>query len=195
MRRHLALIAIVAAAATATPALAGSTSTSHAPKLQIHDGAGDWAVPSQDILDGTVTANAKTITAVVHLAAAPVPGAVTTYAVAFLVGCKSYVASYRWTGVPQTEAASVAEYACPTGSGSTPDVPAQPTATYPATGSVSGKSFRISFAALPGLHLKSKVYAAALAATPPVTVTSSTDPSKDDIGGDIAFSKQFVLGK
>jgi hypothetical protein len=193
MRRSLVFIAAVAAAATAAPALATPSRT---PKPQIHDGAGDWAVPSQDILDGTVTATAKTITATVRLAAAPVPGAVTTYAVTFIVGCKAYSASYRWTGVPQTEAASVAEYACPSGGGSTPDVPAtQPTATYPATASVSGATFRISFASLPGLHLKTKVYAAAFAETPPATVTSSTDPSKDDIGGDIAFSPQFILGK
>jgi len=192
MRRNLALLAVVAAAVTGAPAVAA---TNHAPKPQIHDGAGDWAVPSQDILDGTVTANAKTITAVVHLAAAPVPGVVTTYAVTFLVGCKAYAASYRWTGAPQAEAASVAEYPCSSGSGPTPDVPAQPTATYPATGSVSGNSFRISFASLPGLHLKSKVYAAAFAQTPPATVTSSADPSKDDIGGDIAFSRQFILGR
>ena len=191
MRRSLVLIAALAAAATAAPALA---TTSHAPKPQIHDGAGDWAVPSQDILDGTVTATAKTITAAVRLAAAPVPGVVTTYAVTFLVGCKAYAASYRWTGVPQTEAASVAEYACPDSSSSVPALATQPTATYPATASVTGNTFRFSFASLPGLHVKSKVYAAAYAETPPATV-SSTDPSKSDIGGDIAFSSQFILGK
>lgn len=192
MRRLLALLALAAAAATGAPAVAATSTTA---KPQIHDGTGDWAVPSQDILDGTVSATAKTITATVRLAAAPVPGLATTYAVSFLVGCKSYVASYHWTGIPQTESASLAEYACPSPSASGPNLPPQPTATYQATGSVSGTTYRISFATLSGLRPKTKVYAAAFAATPPVTLAATTDPSKDDIGGDLAFSKQFVLGK
>lgn len=190
MRRVLALLAVVAAAATGAPAFAA---TSHPVKPQIRDGAGDWAVPSQDILDGTVTANAKTITAVVRLAAAPVPGLVTEYTVNLLVGCKGYAATYRWTGAAQADSASIAEYACPNGTpgGSV----AQPIATYPAAASVSGNTFRISFATLPGLRLKTKVFAAAYAETPPVTVSVDTDPSKGAIGGDIAFSNLFVLGK
>src|SRR4051794_38012262 len=125
MRRILALTAVVAAAATCAPAAAATHAATHAatPRPQIHDKAGDWAVPSQDILDGTVTANAKTITAAVRMAAAPVNGLATRYAVTFFVGCKSYVATYLRTGVPQTESASLAEYPCETGTPAPVDAP------------------------------------------------------------------------
>lgn len=193
MRRLVAVLAAVAAAATCAPAAAATTSTSSAVHPQIRDAAGDWAVPSQDILDGTVTATAKTITVAVRLSSAPTPGLVTTYSVIFLVGCKSYVASVRWTGVAAADPASFDEYACETASSAPVDV-TPPTATHPATFSVTGNTIRFSFATLPGLRPKTKVYAAANACTAG-WVGLDGQPDKGVIGGDVAFSTRFVLGK
>ncbi|MDQ1685200.1 MAG: hypothetical protein QOC82_1937 [Frankiaceae bacterium] len=188
--RRLALLAVVAAVVTGAPAVAA---TNHMPKPQIQDGAGDWAVPSQDILDGTITANAKTITATIRLSAAPVPGLATQYYVAFSVGCKGYVATYHWTGVPQTEQASFDEYACPTAS-STPALPDKPIATHPATVTVAGNTIQITFGTLRALRPGVRVYAAAIAYTYAM-VSTNTEPWKGGTGGDMAISKQFTLGK
>ena len=181
----------MAAAVTGAPAVAATSSTV---RPQIHDSAGDWAVPSQDILDGTVTATAKTITAAVRLSSAPVPGLVTNYAVTFLVGCKSYVASIRWTGAAAADTASFDEYACKTASSTPAEVPPPPTATHPATFSVAGNTITFSFATVPGLRPKTKVYAAAFAYTAGWVGTDG-EPNKGVIGGDLAFSSRFVLGK
>jgi hypothetical protein len=190
-RRVLAAFAAVAAAATCAPA-AAATGTSHRP--QIRDGAGDWAVPSQDILDGTVTANAKSITTTVRLAAAPVPGLVTYYTLSFVVGCTSYVTQYRWTGAAPADSVAMSQYACPAASSTPVPPPAQPVATYPATATVTGTTIRFSFAPAAKLRPGAKVWAGVIADTA-AEVGFDGNPDKGVVGGDIAFSNLFVLGK
>jgi hypothetical protein len=191
MRRIITVMALLAACASAAPALAGSKT---AP--QIRDARGDWAVASQDVIDGTVTATAKTVQGDLHLAALPATGVHTQYAVVLTVGCKTYVLHYDWNGGLPGSSAAMDEYSCPT-SGLPEELLSdqQATATYPATATVTAAGVRISAAPTKFLRSGIKVAAAATTRLANVIVVTGTTGNSTSIGGDLAYGdKAFVLG-
>src|SRR5947199_9349297 len=97
MNRRLPALVLAAVAATATgaPAVAATGTTT---KPQVHDAAGDWKVPSQDVLDATFTATKARIQADVHLAAPPATGIRTDYDAAVVVGCHLWSLHFTWLG-------------------------------------------------------------------------------------------------
>jgi hypothetical protein len=193
MRRKIILAAFVATSICCSlPALAAGGTT----KPQIHDPKGDWAVASQDILDGTVTASATKIVADLHLAAPPASGVHSQYAVVISVGCKSYILHYEWNGGLPGSTAGLDAYACPTAG--VPDEllsNAQATATYAASAAVTATGIRITAAPTKDLHSGVTVQASATTRLANVLVILGTGGTGDSLGGDIAYdAKTFVLG-
>jgi hypothetical protein len=197
MRRFLALpalLAVVAAAATGAPATAA---TSHPPKPQLHDAAGDWKVPSQDILDATVTATAKEVRADLHLSAAPATGIPGIYDVAMYAGCTLYSLHFTWTGGLPGSKATLDQYACDTGDATTDELNGlQPVASTPATATVTSTGLRIVAAPTGGLHRGARVSLLAEARAEPVIVFSpGTNLDQPSYGGDIGIGNgAFRLG-
>ena len=192
MRRIATSMALLTACAYAAPALASGS-----PAPQIHDVKGDWAVASQDIIDGTVTATAKTLQGDLHLAAPPATGVHTEYDIYLYVGCKTYVLRYDWNGGLPESSAGMDEYACPTTG--VPDEllsDQQAITTYPATATATSSGIRIT--AAPTKLLRSGVKVAAAAATrlaDVIVIMGGTNETAQSVGGDIAYaSKVFTLG-
>lgn len=184
MRRTALLLAVVAAAATGAPAVAA---TSHSVKPQVHDAAGDWKVPSQDVLDATFTATAKQLRADLHLSAAPATGVPALYDAVLFVGCAAYSLHYTWTGSPTGSKATLDRYSCGTGNVAMDEITGgQPAESTPATATMTASGLRIVAAPTAALHRGVRAGAMAEVRLSPVILGTGLDTNNPSYGGDIA---------
>lgn len=103
MRRMLAML-LGGVVVLASPAMA-------APSPQVTDAAGDWAVPSQDVLSARLSSllvnHVPTLQAELTLSQAPATGVLTSYNVGFSIGCQSWMFNYSWNGGATPSVASL----------------------------------------------------------------------------------------
>jgi hypothetical protein len=192
-RRALALLAVVAAAATCAPAVAA---TSHTLKPQVHDAGGDWKIDSQDVLDATYTATANRVQVDIHLAAPPAVGVRTDYDAAMTIGCGVWSLHYSWLGGLPGAKATLDQYACPTGNIATDEVTGgKPIASFPATATVTATGLRIVAAPTKAVHRGVKIWGFVETRLEPILVGVGLDWNNPSVGGDMAAgAKQFALG-
>jgi hypothetical protein len=122
-------------------AVLGAPTAQAAPSAQLRDKAGDWAVPSQDVLSGRLSsarvAGKPVLRGELRLAAAPAAGVVTTYHFGFGIGCHNYSFGYVWPGAAQAAQASLDYYDFCTERDGTRQLPDK---TYVATVTVRGST-------------------------------------------------------
>ena len=101
-------------------------------KPQISDRAGDWAVGSQDITSGTISAARGKVVARLTLVAPPAAGVRTTYAFGLYIGCTPYVLTYTWGGSAALSSTARAGSSCnPSDATSAREVITQPRRSRP----------------------------------------------------------------
>lgn len=198
MRRLIALLAVVAAAASPAFGMwAPAVAATHAVKPQVHDAAGDWKVASQDILDATVTATAKQIRGDLHLSAPLAQGVPGKYDIGLYLGCTPYSLHYTWNGGLPGSVATLDRYACMTGDVVKDGIDGQqPVSSTPAVVTLTATGLRIVATPTAALHRGVRVSAFAETWLTPVILGTPGSLNWNDptYGGDIAVGSSFRLG-